>query len=175
MDNYQQGVDPKAKEDEGKVQNQNGNTGADNGSGDSNRARNGLWINQLPKALRSSFDGEDMPTIGDLARDYLRLKELKEGTEGNQNDAKPARKHAEESYADVSKYFSSGDDFNSRIEQKLFSLLKDSDADPSKIAEIFAMKPDDNDIKSAAKKATDARNDSLKKMWDKSYDEHMKV
>ena len=69
MDNYQQGVDPKAKEDEGKVQNQNGNTGADNGSGDSNRARNGLWINQLPKALRSSFDGEDMPTIGDLARD----------------------------------------------------------------------------------------------------------
>ena len=33
----------------------------------------------------------------------------------------------------------------------------------------------DNDIKSAAKKATDARNDSLKKMWDKSYDENMKV
>ena len=175
MDNYQQGVNQQATGDNGNVQNQNGNTGADNGSGDSNRARNGLWINQLPKALRSSFDGEDMPTIGDLARDYLRLKELKEGTEGNQNDGKPARKHAEESYSDVSKYFSSGDDFNSRIEQKLFSLLKDSDADPSKIAEIFAMKPDDNDIKSAAKKATDARNGSLKKMWDKSYDENMKV
>ena len=122
MDNYQQGVDQQATGDDGNVQNQNGNTGANNGSGDSNRARNGLWINQLPKALRSSFDGEEMPTIGDLAREYIRLKELKEGTEGNQDNAKPARKHPEESYAEVKKYFAEGDGFDARRDQKLFAL-----------------------------------------------------
>ena len=175
MDNYQQVVNQQATGDNGNVQNQSGNTGAGTPSGDSNRARNGLWINQLPKALRSSFDGEEMPTIGDLAREYIRLKELKEGTEGNQDNAKPARKHPEESYAEVKKYFAEGDGFDARRDQKLFALLKDSDVDPAQLKVILDEKPGEDDMKSALKKAGDRYRENLKTMWADSFDSNMKI
>ncbi len=152
MDNYQQGVDQQATGDNGNVQNQSGNTGAGTPSGDSNR-----------------------PTIGDLARDYIRLKELKEGTEGNQNDAKPARKHPEESYAEVKKYFAEGDGFDARRDQKLFALLKDSDVDPAQLKGILDEKPGEDDMKSALKKAGDRYRENLKTMWADSFDTNMKI
>lgn len=173
MDNYQQNGDQKATEDVGNVQNQSGNPGGQNTSGDSNRARNGLWINQLPRSLRSSFDGEDMPTIGDLARDYLRLKEM-EG-KGEIQDAKPARRHPEESYGELRKYFAEGEGFDARRDQKLFSLLMDSDVDPVELKKILDEKPGDEDVKSIMKKAEAQYNENLKAMWGDSHDANIKI
>ena len=166
MEINQNAADQQATEGAG---NSGSQEGLHQGTDESKGQKLGLWINQLPRSLRSSFNGEDMPTVGDLAREYLRLRELGKSTEG-QTEEKPARKHAEESYAEVSKFFSDGNDFNSRVDQKLFSLLKESDVDPAKLSEIFSMRPSEDDMKSAAKKATEARDANLRKMWGDAYD-----
>lgn len=174
MDNYQQSGDQQATGDTGNAQIQNGLPNAANQHEESNRAKNGLWINQLPRSLRGSFNGEDMPTVGDLARDYLRLKEL-EGKQEEKQEGKPARKHPEESYGELKKYFQEGDGFDARRDQKMLSLLMDSDVDPAELKKILDERPGEDDMKYVLRKADEQYRENLRKMWGDSHDSNMKI
>ena len=152
-----------------KEQEPNGLPAENSNQQESQRTKNGLWINQLPKTLRSNFDGEEMPTIGDLARDYLRLKEL-EGSQGQNNGS--TKKYSKEHYDGVRKYFAQGDTYYGRRDTAIFDLLVESDVDPTKLASILDEKPTQADVERAMKLAQTQYEKNLSTMWGDSLEEN---
>lgn len=136
---------------------------------ESQRSKNGLWINQLPKSLRGNFDGEDMPTVGDLARDYLRLKELEKS---GKKEERPTKKYQSEQYEAIKKYFAQGESYDGRRDNALFQLLVESDVDPDRLAKILDERPTANDLEQAKKNAQTQFESNLKTMWGEKTEEN---
>lgn len=169
FDNQQVNNQNKATGVTGKEQEPNGLPAENSNQQESQRTKNGLWINQLPKTLRSNFDGEEMPTIGDLARDYLRLKEL-EGSKEKDNGS--TKKYSKEHYEGVRKYFAQGDTYDGRRDTAIFDLLVESDVDPTKLASILDEKPTQADVDRAMKAAQAQYEKNLSTLWGEKLEEN---
>ena len=126
------------------------------------------WISQLPKYLRENAELVKFDKLSDFAIKYLNDLE-KTSTQGAdvQNVTK---KHKDEEYEELKKYFSNSNDFNGKRDSSLFELLKESDVDPKSLQAVLSMKPSEEDVQVLINSAIAKRAEELKKIWKDKYD-----
>ena len=82
------------------------------------------WISQLPKYLRENAELVKFDKLSDFAIKYL--NDLEKSSTQTQEVQNVTKKHKDEEYEDLKKYFSNSNDFNGKRDSSLFELLKES-------------------------------------------------
>ena len=126
------------------------------------------WISQLPKYLRENAELVKFDKLSDFAIKYL--NDLEKSSTQTQEVQNVTKKHKDEEYEDLKKYFSNSNDFNGKRDSSLFELLKESDVDPKSLQAVLSMKPSEQDVQLLRNSAISKRTETLKEIWKDKYD-----
>ena len=126
------------------------------------------WISQLPKYLRENAELVKFDKLSDFAIKYL--NDLEKSSTQTQEVQNVTKKHKDEEYEDLKKYFSNSNDFNGKRDLSLFELLKESDVDPKSLQAVLSMKPSEQDVQLLRNSAISKRTETLKEIWKDKYD-----
>lgn len=126
------------------------------------------WISQLPKYLRENAELVKFDKLSDFAIKYL--NDLEKSSTQTQEVQNVTKKHKDEEYEDLKKYFANSNDFNGKRDSSLFELLKESDVDPKSLQAVLSMKPSEQDVQLLRNSAIEKRAETLKEIWKDKYD-----